>query len=151
MPAVGRPPEGPEGRAGGITSMTLLPTGTPTRPSFQPGTTFPPSWKLNGRPPGAADGGQVLLNTLPVRQMEPTYWATTVWPLASFGPEPLISVVTDSLAGGVFLGTAMTGDCPDAAVTVGSLPPPVDTCVPLAACVAENCCSRSITHTTVSL
>lgn len=101
--------------------------------------------------PGADADGHVVVNTFPVRQMEPTYCATRVSPLASAGPEPLISVVTDSLAGGALLGTEITGPCPYVVVTVGSLPPPSDTCFPAAACVPEYCCRRSITHTSVSL
>src|ERR1700739_2113524 len=77
-------------RLGGMTSITRLPTGTPARPSFQPGMTPPPSWKLNGIPFGWDDVGQVVLNTLAFRQIEPTYSATTVSPLVSLGPAPLI-------------------------------------------------------------
>src|SRR3984957_15758459 len=134
-----------------MTSMTRLPTVTPARPWFQPFTTWPPSWKLNGRPCGSAADGQVALNTLPVRQIEPTYCATTVSPVTSFGPEPLIRVVTDRPAGGELFGTVMTGAWPGFAVTVGSLPPPVETCEPVAACVDEYCWSRSITQTSVSV
>ena len=79
--------------------MTRLPTGTPVRPLSSPDHAAAEleAERLAGR--RLADG-QDALKTLPVRQIEPTYWATTVSPLASFGPVPLIRVVTDSLAGG---------------------------------------------------
>src|SRR5215469_1920601 len=134
-----------------MTTITLLPTGTPASPLLRPGSTCcPPTWKLSRCPAASCADGHEASNTLPVRQLTPTYCVTTVSPLASFGPEPLIRVVTDSLAGGVFFGTEMTGAWPVVAVTDGSLPPPADTCVPLAACVAEYCCRRSITQTRVS-
>src|SRR5215469_4320639 len=135
-----------------MTTITRLPTGMPASPLLRPGSTcWPPTWKPSRWPAALWADGQEASNTLPVRQLTPTYCVTTVSPLASLGPEPLISVVTESLAGGVFFGTEMTGAWPAVAVTDGSLPPPVDTCVPLAACVAEYCCRRSITQTSVSL
>src|SRR5580698_4009835 len=101
MPALELPFD-PYPSEGGITIMTLDPTRTPGRPSFQPGMTSPPSLNANGSPSAWAEDGQEALNTLPVRQMAPTYWATTVWPVVSFGPVPCTSVVTDSFEGGLF-------------------------------------------------
>src|SRR5215469_12587405 len=133
-----------------MTSSTRLPTGTPVRPWLKPASTLPPSWNPNTCP-ACDEVGQLLANTEPVRQSAPTNWATTVSPLVSFGPEPLIRVVTDRLAGGEVLGTVMTGAWPVLAVTVGSVPPPLDTCGPDADCVLEYCCSRSTTMTRVSV
>ena len=118
MPALaGRPPARSRAPAGSRASPGCRPA-RPPGPFPARQHLPPPSWKLNGRP--AATDGQVLPNTLPVRQIEPTYCATTVSPLASFGPVPLISVVTDSLAGGAFFGMLMAGAWPAVAVTVGS-------------------------------
>src|ERR1700722_3162504 len=107
-----------------MTSMTRLPTGTPARPWAQPGTTSVPRLKLNGCPVGACADGQEVLKTLPVRQILPTYCATTVSPFTSFGPEPLINVVTDRPLGGELFGTVITGAAPALALTAGSDPPP---------------------------
>ena len=65
------------------------------------------------------------------------YWATTYWPLTSFGPLPLISVVVTKLVGGLLAGIVIVGALPGWAVTVGRLPPPLDTWVPDADAVSE--------------
>ena len=89
---------------------------------------------------------------LPVRQIWPTYWVTTVWPLATVGPEPLISVLVTSDDGGVLdVGIAMVGVPPDLpAVTVGSEPPPADTLLPEADALFGNSLIMSTTNTSVS-
>src|SRR5215472_2289374 len=136
-----------------MTSITRLPTGTPFRPVLKPLITLPPILNPNSCPSGCFAVGQLLANTFPVRQMAPTYWATTVSPSASFGPEPLISGVTDRLVGGELPGKAMEGATPAdfTGVTVGSPLPPLETCGPDADCEPEYCCSRSITQTRVSV
>src|SRR5258708_12244955 len=83
--------------------MTLLPTGTPTRPVFQPGMIWAgeaPISKPNGAPRDHEESKVVR-----VRQLRPTYWVTTSWPLATGGPDPLIRVLTTSLLGGAVVGT----------------------------------------------
>src|ERR1700749_1656470 len=102
--------------AGGTISITRLPTVWPTRPLSQPVMTWlgvAPMVKPNGSPRDQDES-----NTLPVRQIEPTYWVTTVWPLATTGPEPLISVLVIRPDGGLCDGILMTGAAPDFAVTV---------------------------------
>src|SRR5215469_15475381 len=104
-----------------MTTITLLPTVTPASALLRPGSTwFPPAWKLSSCPAALCADGQDVANCLPVRQLTPTYCATTVSPLATFGPEPWISVVTDSFEGGEFFGTVTTGAWPGFAVTDGS-------------------------------
>src|ERR1700681_3295362 len=115
-----------------MTSITRLPTRWPMRPASRPGMTWvgvAPMVKPNGSPRLQDES-----KTLPVRQIAPTYWATTVWPLTTAGPDPLISVFVTSLVGGVLdEGILITGALPVVAVTVGSPPPPLETCVPDAA------------------
>src|SRR5215469_10812225 len=130
--------------------MTLLPTGRPTRPVFQAGMTLLSGNEVGGAPGWAADG-QSLLNSFPVRQIEPIYLVTSVCPGFTAGPVPLISVVTTSLAGGPFLGKARFGAWPGVAETVGSAPPPLLTCCPDAVIVAVNTWSGSTTQTMVSV
>src|SRR5690348_14951251 len=103
--------------------MIRLPTGTPTRPVFHAGISFPRVNTLGGAEGCAADG-QLLLNTLPSRQIEPTYLTTTDCPALTAAPVPLISVLTTSLLGGLVLGTVICGAPPAPAETVGRLPPP---------------------------
>ena len=134
-----------------MTSMTRLPTGTPVSPLTKPGTTSAGfRAKLNGVPAEVLDG-QVVLKTCLVRQFTATYWATTVWLLASLGPEPWIRVLVISLLGGVFLGMVIVGAAPVAAFTDGRLPPPPETCLPVAEAVGVNDLIRSSTQTVVSL
>src|SRR5262245_3261176 len=129
--------------------MTRLPTGMPTRPVFQAGISWP-SVNTFGGTDGCVADGQLLLNALPVRQIEPTY-LTTIDCLAWIGaPEPLISVLTTSLLGGVFLGTEICGAPPGPADTVGSLPPPLLRCLPDALAFGWKECSTSMTQTRVS-
>src|SRR5579864_8386066 len=103
--------------------MTRLPTGMPTSPVFQAGITLLSGNEVGGAAGWAADG-QSLLNSLPVRQIEPMYLVTSVCPGWTAGPVPLISVVTTSFAGGAFLGNVSVGAVPVAAETEGSAPPP---------------------------
>src|ERR1700722_1915005 len=132
--------------------MTRLPILTPVSPFWKPGMTpLPPITKLNGRPAEVEDG-QVELNTAPVRQIEATYWATTVCLAVTTGPVPWISVlVTRPLGGVVVFGTVITGAAPAACLTVGRAPPPDDTVVPVAEAVGANGLIRSMTHTVVSV
>ena len=88
-----------------------------------------------------------------MRQLTPMYCATTSWPLVTTGPDPLISVLVTSVFGGVTpLGIVTLGALPVAALTVGRLPPPLDTWDPDAETVAEEYFwRRSMTKTRVSL
>src|SRR5262249_32096198 len=134
---------------GGITSMTRLPTGTPTRPVSQPGMIWAgeaPISKPNGAPRDQEES-----KTLRVRQLRPTYCVTTSWPLATGGPDPLISVLTTSLLGRDGVGTFTLGAVPVLAETVGRLPPPLDTLVPDADAVPVYSLIMSTTNTSVSL
>ena len=54
----------------------------------------------------------------------------TYWPLATFGPLPLISVLVTSPEGGLSAGIVIVGALPVWAVTVGRVPPPLDSWVP---------------------
>src|ERR1700704_3934699 len=108
--------------------MTLLPTGMPIRPVFQPGMIWAgeaPISKPNGAPRDHEESKVVR-----VRQLRPTYCVTTSWPLATGGPDPLIRVLTTSLPGGAVVGTLTAGAVFALAVTAGRLPPPSDTWVP---------------------
>ena len=58
-------------------------------------------------------------------------------PLTSFGPLPLISVLVTRPEGGLLAGIVTVGALPVWAVTVGRLPPPLDTWVPDADAVSE--------------
>src|SRR5690348_4945885 len=91
-------------------------------------------------------------NTEPSRQIAPTYWTTTVSPSATVGPVPLIRTWVVRFFGGFPLGILIVGAAPGvaAAVTVGSLPPPCDTCRPAAAAVPEKSLIMSTTNTRVS-
>ena len=57
-------------------------------------------------------------------------------PLATWGPLPLIRVLVTRVDGGLFDGKVTVGALPEWAVTVGSVPPPLDTWVPLADAVS---------------
>src|SRR5579859_685223 len=103
--------------------MIRLPTGTPTRPVFQAGMSCP-SVNTFGGVVGDDSVGQLSLNTLPVRQIDPTYLTTIDSPDFTGTPVPLISVVITSLAGGDFFGMAIVGDVPSDAVILGRVPPP---------------------------
>src|SRR5215468_7453053 len=109
-------------------SMTRLPTGTPTRPLSQPGMIWAgeaPIRKPNGAPRIHEES-----KTDFVRQLTPTYCVTTSWPLATGGPDPLISVLTTRLLGGADAGILTVGALPACAVTVGRPAPPSDTWLP---------------------
>src|ERR1039457_2525009 len=146
-----------------MTSSTRLPTVWPTRPMSHPVMTW-----LGGGPAGETGGGrraagaaktlpraprvQDASKTLPVRQITPTYWATTVWPLLTTGPAPLIRGLVTSVVGGVpVVGILTTGALPVVAVTVGSVPPPSETWVPDAEAFAPNFVIMSTTKTSVSV
>src|SRR6185437_4810551 len=134
-----------------MTSMTRLPTGTPVSPLTKPGTTSAAfRAKLNGVPDELLEG-HVVLKTCLVRQFTATYCATTVWLAASLGPVPWTRVLVTSLLGGEFLGMVIVGAAPVAALTVGRLPPPPETCLPVADAVGGNALIRSSTQTVVSL
>src|ERR1039458_1376560 len=130
--------------------MTRLPTVCPTRPLSQPVMTWlgvAPIVNPNGSPRDHDES-----KTLLVRQISPTYWVTTVCPLATTGPDPLIRVLVTSPAGGFpDLGMVMVGAVPALAVTVGSEPPPLDTVLPEADAVFGNSLIMSTTNTSVSL
>src|ERR1700733_1714989 len=131
--------------------MTRLPTLTPVSPFSKPGITpLPPMVKLNGRP-AEDDEGQVELNTAPVRQIEATYWATTVCLAVTTGPVPWISVLVTRPVGGAVFGTVITGAAPAACLTVGRPLPPDDRVVPVAEAVGANGWIRSMTHTVASV
>src|ERR1017187_4788390 len=102
--------------------------------------------------PKGAPRVQDASKTLPVRQITPTYWATTVWPLLTTGPAPLIRGLVTSVVGGVpVVGILTTGALPVVAVTVGSVPPPSETWVPDAEAFAPNFVIMSTTKTSVSV
>src|SRR5579859_1006177 len=130
--------------------MTRLPTGTPTSPVFQAGISCP-SLNRPGGAVGCAADGQLSLNTFPVCQIAPTYLTTIDWPAFTAAPVPLISVFTTSLLGGDAFGMWICGADPATAWTVGRPPPPLLTCLPAALAFAGNACSRSSTHTRVSV
>ena len=88
---------------------------------------------------------------MPVRQISPTYWVTTVWPLATTGPVPLTRVLVTSDVGAFFdVGIVMVGAAPGLAVTLGSEPPPLDTWLPEADALFANSLIMSTTKTRVS-
>jgi hypothetical protein len=89
-------------------------------------------WKPNGAPLDQEES-----KIARVRQFRPTYCVTTSWPLATGAPVPLIRVLTTSALGGDVFGIATVGAFPAAEVTVGRLPPPLETCEPDADAVAE--------------
>src|SRR5215813_13819560 len=130
--------------------MTRLPTGTPTMPVFQAGIRRS---RLNtvGGAVGCVPDGQLLLNTLPVRQIEPTYLATMDWCAWIGAPVPWISVLATSWLGGAVFGTVICGTPPGPAATVGKLPPPLVMCLPDALAFGGKACSRSTTKTSVSV
>ena len=110
--------------------MTRLPTVCPMRPLSQPVMTWlgvAPIVNPNGVPRDHDES-----KTLPVRQISPTYWLTTVCPLVTAGPVPLIRVLVTSEVGAFpDFGMVMVGAAPDLpAVTAGSEPPPLDTLLP---------------------
>src|SRR5512135_3188364 len=130
--------------------MTRLPTVCPIRPLSQPVITWlgaAPIVKPNGWPRDHDES-----NTLPVRQITPTYWVTTVCPLATTGPDPLISVLLTRLVGALCPElTVMAGAVPVLALTVGRAPPPLDTGVPVADALSGKALIMSTTNTSVSL
>src|SRR6266446_9766754 len=131
-----------------MTSITRLPTGWPARPVSQPGITCSgdaPMTKPNGEP-----DDQEEPNAFFVRQMYPVYWAMTYWPLTTVAPPPLMRAFTTSPLGGVEEeGNVSVGAPPVLALTVGRLPPPLDSCVPEADAVLEYSLSKSMTNTCV--
>src|SRR6266516_6876913 len=132
-----------------MTSITLLPTFWPTRPLSQPGMTWlglAAIVKPNGWP-----RFHEASNTFPDFQIAPTYCTTTVCPLAMAGPLPLTSVLVTSLAGGLLDGILIFGAAPVVAVTLGSAPPPLDTCWPAADAFDAKFLIRSTTKTSVSV
>src|ERR1700685_3685629 len=120
---------------GGMTSSTRLPTVWPTRPVSQPGMTWP-------SPITVAHGSlrdHEESKTFLVRQFMPVYWTTRYWPFLTTGPGPLISVLTWRVVGAAVFGMVIVGPLPAApAVTVGSVPPPSEVCVPLTPAVLSN-------------
>ena len=74
--------------------------------------------------PSGVPRDQEESKTARVRQLRPTYWVTTYWPLATGGPDPLIRVLTTRLLGGADDGILMVGA-------------PLETCAPEADSVAE--------------
>src|ERR1019366_3690586 len=120
-----------------MTSSTRLPTVWPTRPMSHPVMTW-----LGGAARGETKRGprgRRGTQSPPARQITPTYWATTVWPLLTTGPAPLIRGLVTSVVGGVpVVGILTTGALPVVAVTVGSVPPPSETWVPEPEAFAPN-------------
>src|SRR3984885_5186572 len=97
--------------------------------------------------PSGAPRDQEESNTARVRQFRPTYWVTTYWPEVIGGPLPLMRVLTTRLLGGDDVGTFTVGALPWVAVTVGSAPPPLETCVPEAeAAEASSLIMSTTTH-----
>src|SRR5215469_6126470 len=132
-----------------MTSITRLPTVWPIRPWFHPGMTWLGVAAMVK--PNGCCRVQEASNTVPLRQIAPTYCTTTVCPLATAGPVPLTSVLLTSLVGGLLDGILIFGAVPAAAVTVGSEPPPLDTCWPDADAFAAKFLIRSTTNTSVSV
>ena len=120
------------------------------RPLSQPVMTWlgvAPIVKPNGSPRDHDES-----KTLPVRQISPTYWVTTVWPLVTAGPVPLTRVLVTSAVGAFFdVGMVMVGAAPDLAATLGREPPPLDTLLPEADALFGNSLIMSTTNTRVSL
>src|SRR5216683_1642764 len=109
-----------------MVSITRLPTVWPIRPLSQPGMT------CSGDAPMVNPNGAPLVHeeskVFPVRQMTPTYWTTSVWPLVTLAPVPLMRVVVVRVFGVADDGILMVGAVPAAtAATVGSPCPPVET------------------------
>src|SRR5215472_10001089 len=119
-----------------MTSITRLPTVCPARPLSQPGITWLGLAAMVK--PNGCFRFQDASNTWPLRQMAPVYWTTTVSPAATAGPVPLIRTLVVRFFGGLPLGILIVGAAPAVAVTVGSEPPPLDTCCPVAAEVPEK-------------
>ena len=69
--------------------------------------------------------------------------------MTTSGPLPLISVLLTRPLGGEADGKVSVGALPALAVTVGRVPPPLDTCVPVAPAVLEYALSTSMTNTSV--
>src|SRR5215472_1292083 len=137
----------PYPRAGGMTRSTRLPTVWPTSPLSQPLMTWPtPMGVGNGWPRVHEESKDFL-----VRQLMPVYWTTRYWPLATFGPAPVIRVLTCSVFGGAEDGICTAGCWPGVAVTVGSPDPPLEVCVPVTPDLLLNSWIMSMTKTSVSL
>src|SRR5215469_4932550 len=113
-----------------MTSMTRLPTGTPTRPWSQPGKIWAGVASISK--PRSMPWDQDESKTARVRQLRPTYWVTTYWPLTTGGPDPLTRVLVTRPLGGAVVGILTVGALPVAVATVGRLPPPSETWVPAA-------------------
>ncbi len=131
-------------------SSTRLPTVWPTRALSQPGMTCSgeaPMTKPNGEPcrPGGGAGGEGLLGPPDVADV----LGDDESPLATVGPSPLISVFVTSPLGGGEEGKVRVGALPAFALTVGRVPPPLDTWVPDADAVSEYALSKSTTNTSV--
>ena len=69
--------------------------------------------------------------------------------MATFGPLPLTSVLVTSPLGGEEDGKVSVGAVPALALTVGRVPPPLDTWVPVAPAVSAYALSTSMTNTSV--
>src|SRR5579884_1850028 len=134
-----------------MTSMTRLPAGWPSRPVSHPLITWAGEEPIVN--PNGCLRAHEASKTLPVRQITPTYWTTTVCPAATFGPEPLIRVLVTRLAGGLAcLGMVIDGSVPGPDQdTEGRLPPPCETVWPEAEAVPAKEWIRSMTNTSVSV
>src|SRR2546430_14420780 len=134
-----------------MTSSIRLPTVWPVRPLSQPGMTWLgllPMTKLNGWP-RFQEASNTVPFPLPLRHSAPTYCTTTVWLALTAGPLPLTRTLVTSLAGGLPDGTLIFGAAPAAAVALGSAPPPLGTCSPVADAVPAQLLIRSATQTSV--
>src|SRR5579875_2482096 len=112
-----------------MTSMTRLPTFCPVRPVSQPEITWDglaSMVKPNGSP-----FCQEAEKTLPVRQMTPEYCTTTLSPLVTVAPVPCRRTFVTRLVGAALpFGMVTVGGSSE--VTVGRLPPPLQTVLPVA-------------------
>src|SRR6266498_4290254 len=94
----------------------------PTRPLSQPGMTWDGCAAM--RAPNGWRRCQEESNIFFVRQISPTYWVITYWPLVIAGPVPRTRVRTIRDFGGEPFGSVTDGALPCALPTVGSAPPP---------------------------
>ena len=106
--------------------------------------------KLNGWP-RFQEASNTVPFPLPLRHSAPTYCTTTVWLALTAGPLPLTRTLVTSLAGGLPDGTLIFGAAPAVAVTLGSAPPPLDTCWPVADAFPAKFLIRLTTKTSVSV
>src|ERR1700750_2598774 len=132
-----------------MTSITRLPTVWPVRPFSQPRVTWLGLLAMTKLDvwPRFQEASNTVPFPLPLRHSAPTYCTTTVCLALMAGPPPLTRTLVTSLAGGLDDGTLIFGAAPVAAVTLGSAPPPLDTCWPVADAFPLQFLIRSTTKT----